>query len=54
MDAELTDIDRPGYLRRTGRVSEVEEPVGRVLEVGVSNRTVLVERPDAWITRQGP
>ena len=51
MDAELVDIEQPGalvgYLKGTGRVGEGEEPVVRVLAGGVSNRTVLVERPEA-------
>ncbi len=59
MDAELLDIERPGalvgYLKETGRVGEGEEPVVRVLTGGVSNRTVLVERPEtgeAWVVKQ--
>ena len=50
MDAELLDIEQPGalvgYLKVTGRVGEGEEPVVRVLAGGVSNRTVLAERPE--------
>src|SRR3712207_5660334 len=59
MDAEPLDIEQPGalvgYLRETGRVGEDEEPVIRVLAGGVSNRTVLVERPgagEAWVVKQ--
>lgn len=52
------DIEQPdaliAYLRRTGRVGEQESPRVRVLAGGVSNRTVLVERPsgDAWVLKQ--
>ncbi len=59
VDAELLDIEQPGalvgYLKETGRVGEGEEPVVRVLAGGVSNRTVLVERPEAgeaWVVKQ--
>ena len=59
VDAELLDIEQPGalvrYLKETGRVSEDEEPVVRVLAGGVSNRTVLLERPEtgeAWVVKQ--
>jgi 5-methylthioribose kinase len=59
VDAELLDIEQPGalvrYLKGTGRVSEDEEPVVRVLAGGVSNRTVIVERPRAgvaWVVKQ--
>ena len=59
VDAELLDIEQPGalvrYLKETGRVSEDEEPVMRVLAGGVSNRTVLLERPEtgeAWVVKQ--
>jgi 5-methylthioribose kinase len=59
VDAELLDIEQPGalagYLKGTGRVSEGEETVVRVLAGGVSNRTVLVERPEAgvaWVVKQ--
>jgi 5-methylthioribose kinase len=59
VDAELLDIEQPGalvgYLKGTGRVGEGEEPVVRVLAGGVSNRTVLVERPEAgeaWVVKQ--
>jgi 5-methylthioribose kinase len=59
VDAELLDIEQPGalvrYLKGTGRVGEDEEPVVHVLAGGVSNRTVLVERPEAgeaWVVKQ--
>lgn len=59
VDAELLDIEQPGalvgYLKGTGRIGEGEEPVVRVLAGGVSNRTVLVERPEAseaWVVKQ--
>ena len=59
VDAEPLDIEQPGalvgYLKETGRVGEGEEPVVRVLAGGVSNRTVLVERPgsgEAWVVKQ--
>jgi 5-methylthioribose kinase len=59
VDAEHLDIEQPGalvgYLKETGRVGEGEEPVVRVLAGGVSNRTVLVERPEAgeaWVVKQ--
>jgi 5-methylthioribose kinase len=59
VDAELLDIEQPGalvsYLKGIGRVGEDEEPVVRVLAGGVSNRTVLVERPEAggaWVVKQ--
>jgi 5-methylthioribose kinase len=57
MTAEL-DIEQPGallaYLRETGRIDHAEEPAIRVLVGGVSNRTVLVERPtgEAWVVKQ--
>jgi 5-methylthioribose kinase len=59
VDAELLDIEKPralvSYLKATGRVGEDEEPVVRVLTGGVSNRTVLLERPEtseAWVVKQ--
>jgi 5-methylthioribose kinase len=57
MTADL-DIEQPGallaYLRETGRIDPAEEPAIRVLAGGVSNRTVLVERPtgEAWVVKQ--
>ena len=52
------DIEQPGaleaYLRRTGRIPDAEQLAVRVLAGGVSNRTVLVERPggEAWVVKQ--
>lgn len=52
------DIEQPGallsYLRATGRIGEEKDPVVHVLAGGVSNRTVLVERPtgEAWVLKQ--
>src|SRR5690606_16707221 len=52
------DIENPrqllGYLRVTGRIDPHEEPRLRRLSGGVSNRTVLVERPsgEAWVLKQ--
>jgi 5-methylthioribose kinase len=52
------DIEQPGallsYLRGSGRIGEEEDPVVHVLAGGVSNRTVLVERPTgvAWVLKQ--
>ncbi len=42
------------YLRETGRIAPDETPAIDVLHGGVSNRTVLVERPngDAWVLKQ--
>jgi len=52
------DIERPGalvaYLVATGRLAPGEQPAIHVLGGGVSNRTVLVERPtgEAWVVKQ--
>src|SRR5215210_8750615 len=52
------DIERPAdllrYLRGTGRIAPDECPAVGVLAGGVSNRTVLVERPsgEAWVLKQ--
>jgi tRNA A-37 threonylcarbamoyl transferase component Bud32 len=52
------DIEESGalisYLKSTGRVMPDELPVVRVLAGGVSNRTVLVERPTgkSWVLKQ--
>lgn len=52
------DIERPddlfGYLRKTGRLGSDEMPTMTVLEGGVSNRTVLLERVggDNWVLKQ--
>src|SRR5690242_4514482 len=57
MSADL-DIERPeallAYLRRAGHIPADEQPVIRNLAGGVSNRTVLVERPsgEAWVLKQ--
>ena len=57
MRTDALDIERPGalvaYLRAAGRIGP-EEPAVRVLAGGVSNRTVLVERPggEAWVVKQ--
>jgi 5-methylthioribose kinase len=57
MSADL-DIERPdallAYLRRAGHIPANEQPVIRNLAGGVSNRTVLVERPsgEAWVLKQ--
>jgi aminoglycoside phosphotransferase (APT) family kinase protein len=57
MNAEL-DIERPEallvYLRRAGHIPATEQPLIRNLAGGVSNRTVLVERPsgEAWVVKQ--
>jgi aminoglycoside phosphotransferase (APT) family kinase protein len=42
------------YLRDTGRISPEEQPAVRTLAGGVSNKTVLVERPagEAWVLKQ--
>lgn len=54
----MIDIEDPaallGYLRGSGRIGEDEEPAMRTLGGGVSNRTVLVARPDgqAWVIKQ--
>jgi 5-methylthioribose kinase len=52
------DIERPdallAYLRRAGHIPAAEQPLIRNLAGGVSNRTVLVERPsgEAWVVKQ--
>jgi len=52
------DIEQPdallAYLRDTGRIGADEQPTIRNLAGGVSNRTVLVERPsgEAWVLKQ--
>jgi len=54
----MLDIEKPEelleYLRRAGHVRADEAPVMKVLAGGVSNRTVLVRRPDgeAWVLKQ--
>jgi aminoglycoside phosphotransferase (APT) family kinase protein len=55
---EDVDIEQPGalvpYLRRTGRIESAEAVKVHVLAGGVSNKTVLVERPsgEAWVLKQ--
>jgi aminoglycoside phosphotransferase (APT) family kinase protein len=57
MDSVL-DIEQPAllvqYLRANGLIGADELIVARTLSGGVSNRTVLVERPDgdAWVIKQ--
>ena len=57
MDSVL-DIEQPAlllqYLRERGAIGADETVAVRVLAGGVSNRTVLVERPggDAWVLKQ--
>lgn len=52
------DIERPGalvaWLRANGQIAPDETPIVTVLAGGVSNRTVLVERPsgEAWVVKQ--
>jgi 5-methylthioribose kinase len=52
------DIENPdqmlAYLRSTGRLATEERPTIRPLTGGVSNRTVLVERPggESWVLKQ--
>mgnify|MGYP002336116997 CR=1 FL=1 len=52
------DIENPdalaAYLRATGHIDPDEQPRLTTLAGGVSNRTVLVERPngDAWVIKQ--
>ena len=54
----MIDIEQPGqldrYLRETGRIPHGEPVSITVLNGGVSNRTVLVERAsgDAWVLKQ--
>lgn len=54
----MLDIEQPDqllqYLRATKRIAPDESPAIRVLAGGVSNRTVLVERPggESWVMKQ--
>lgn len=54
----MLDIEQPeqlvAYLRRARLIGEHERVATRVLPGGVSNRTVLVERPDGarWVIKQ--
>jgi fructosamine-3-kinase len=58
MSVEQLDIEQPGqllaYLRATNRIAPDETPQMRTLAGGVSNRTVLVKRPngEAWVLKQ--
>src|SRR5215468_2648612 len=58
MTDNTLDIEQPeallAYLRQTGRIGADEQPVITKLALGVSNRTVLVERPsgEAWVLKQ--
>jgi aminoglycoside phosphotransferase (APT) family kinase protein len=55
---EPLDIEDPtallAYLRQTGRIAPAEQPRIRILQGGVSNRTVWVERASgqAWVLKQ--
>ncbi|HET9223057.1 MAG TPA: phosphotransferase, partial [Roseiflexaceae bacterium] len=55
---QTLDIEQPAqlvaYLERGGHIDPGEPIVARVLAGGVSNRTVLVERPngEAWVLKQ--
>ncbi len=57
-DHDPLDIEQPdallGYLRATGRIGPEETPRLETLAGGVSNRTVIVERPsgEAWVMKQ--
>src|SRR5262245_19543825 len=52
------DIEQPdqllAYLRNTGRIKPAEQPTLQLLSGGVSNRTVLIERPsgERWVMKQ--
>ncbi len=56
--AATIDIEQPlalqAYLRRTGRIGAREEPLIQPLGGGVSNRVMLVQRPngEAWVIKQ--
>lgn len=58
MNENPLDIERHDdliqYLRTRGHIGLDEEPTSRMLTGGVSNRTVLVERPsgEAWVIKQ--
>jgi aminoglycoside phosphotransferase (APT) family kinase protein len=55
---EMLDIEQPhlliAYLREAGHIGPIEQPRLRNLTGGISNRTVLVERPtgEAWVLKQ--
>jgi 5-methylthioribose kinase len=56
--SDALDIEDPAallaYLRRTGRIATGEQPRIAILQGGVSNRTVWVEREsgEAWVVKQ--
>ena len=55
MAVDIEDTDAlTAYLRSAGRVGADESPEIRVLAGGISNRTVLVERPggETWVLKQ--
>jgi 5-methylthioribose kinase len=58
MSTDPLDIEQPdqlvAYLRETARITRDEAVRTRVLAGGVSNKTVLVERPmgEAWVLKQ--
>ena len=58
MAGDLVDIEEPHallrYLRASGRLAPDERVTTRVLAGGVSNKTVLVERPSSqsWVIKQ--
>jgi len=54
LDIEQSDA-LLAYLRRTGRIGTDERVITTNLAGGVSNRTVLIERPtgEAWVLKQG-
>jgi 5-methylthioribose kinase len=54
----MLDIEQPtqllAYLRAQGHIAPDEQPIVQVLAGGVSNRTVLLQRPsgEAWVLKQ--
>ena len=53
VDIEDAD-DLLRYLRETGRIERDETPIVRTLRGGVSNKTILLQRPDGsrWVLKQ--
>jgi 5-methylthioribose kinase len=53
VDIEDAD-DLLRYLRETGRIEREEAPVIRTLRGGISNKTILLQRPDGsrWVLKQ--
>jgi len=52
---DIEDVDDLlRYLRQTGRIERDETPVIRTLHGGVSNKTILLQRPDGsrWVLKQ--